>query len=160
MRWLAPRFSFFFLTFHYGKVQAHTNAMVRLISPHIIGPQHQWLWTCSQTRFLRDEGSQTFSVRRQLVNILASAGHMVSITTVNSATGVKKQPQRYRNKRLWLHSNRTLFTNQEVVWIWPAPLVSWGLSGGSVVKNPPANAGEAGLIGSGRSPAEGNGNPL
>ena len=33
--------------------------------------------------------------------------------------------------------------------------------GGSVVKNPPANAGNTGLIpGSGRSPREGNGNPL
>ena len=33
--------------------------------------------------------------------------------------------------------------------------------GGSVVKNPPANAGELGLIfGLGRSPGEGNGNPL
>ena len=36
--------------------------------------------------------------------------------------------------------------------------------GGSVVKNPPANAGEAGdevlIPGSGRSPGEGNGNPL
>ena len=33
--------------------------------------------------------------------------------------------------------------------------------GGSVVNNPPANAGDAGLIpGSGRSPGEGNGNPL
>ena len=33
--------------------------------------------------------------------------------------------------------------------------------GGSVVKNPPANAGDAGLIlGSGRSPGEGNGSPL
>ena len=33
--------------------------------------------------------------------------------------------------------------------------------GGSVVKNPPANAGDAGLIpGSGRCPGEGNGNPL
>ena len=33
--------------------------------------------------------------------------------------------------------------------------------GVSVVKNPPANAGDAGLIpGSGRSPGEGNGNPL
>ena len=33
--------------------------------------------------------------------------------------------------------------------------------GDSVVKNPPANAREAGLIpGSGRSPGEGNGNPL
>ena len=39
-----------------------------------------------------------------------------------------------------------------------------GFPGGSVVKNPPANAGDSGLIpsrkGSGRSPGEGNGNPL
>ena len=33
--------------------------------------------------------------------------------------------------------------------------------GGSAVKNPPANAGDSGLIpGTGRSPGEGNGNPL
>jgi len=33
--------------------------------------------------------------------------------------------------------------------------------GGSVVKNPPANAGNVGSIsGSGKSPGEGNGNPL
>ena len=36
-----------------------------------------------------------------------------------------------------------------------------GLPGGSVVKNPPGNAGDAGSIpGSGRLPGEGNGNPL
>ena len=36
-----------------------------------------------------------------------------------------------------------------------------GFSDGSVVKNPPANVGDVGLIpGSGRSPGEGNGNPL
>ena len=36
-----------------------------------------------------------------------------------------------------------------------------GFPGGSVLKNPPANAGDAGVIsGSGRSPGEGNGNPL
>ena len=36
-----------------------------------------------------------------------------------------------------------------------------GFPGGSVVKNPPASAGEAGSNpGSGRSPGEGNGNPL
>ena len=36
-----------------------------------------------------------------------------------------------------------------------------GFPGGSVVKNPPANARDAGLIPrSGRSPGEGNGNPL
>ena len=36
-----------------------------------------------------------------------------------------------------------------------------GFLGGSAVKNPPANAGDAGSIpGLGRSPGEGNGNPL
>ena len=36
-----------------------------------------------------------------------------------------------------------------------------GFPGGSVVKNPPANAGDTGLIRQlGRSPGEGNGNPL
>ena len=36
-----------------------------------------------------------------------------------------------------------------------------GFPGGSEVKNPPVNAGDAGLIPqSGRSPGEGNGNPL
>ena len=36
-----------------------------------------------------------------------------------------------------------------------------GFPGGSVLKNPPANAGDVGLIpGSGRSPGEGNGNPF
>ena len=36
-----------------------------------------------------------------------------------------------------------------------------GFPGGSVVKNPPANAGDAGLIpGLGRSPGGGHGNPL
>ena len=39
-----------------------------------------------------------------------------------------------------------------------------GFPGGSVVKNPPANAGDVGDKGlipeSGRSPGEGNGNPL
>ena len=36
-----------------------------------------------------------------------------------------------------------------------------GFHGGSAVKNPPANAGDAGSIPrSGRSPGEGNGNPL
>ena len=40
-------------------------------------------------------------------------------------------------------------------------IVYLGFPGGSVVKNPPASAGDAGLIpGSGRCPGEGNGNPL
>ena len=41
------------------------------------------------------------------------------------------------------------------------PISLRGFCGGSVVKNPPASAGEAGSIpGSGRSPGEGNGNLL
>ena len=40
-------------------------------------------------------------------------------------------------------------------------LLYMGFLGDSVVKNPPANTGDAGLIpGLGRSPGEGNGNPL
>ena len=38
---------------------------------------------------------------------------------------------------------------------------SAGFPGGSVIKNPPANAGERGsILGSGRSPGEKNGNPV
>ena len=37
----------------------------------------------------------------------------------------------------------------------------WGFPGGSTIKNPPANAGDVGSVpGSGKSPGEGNGNPL
>ena len=40
-------------------------------------------------------------------------------------------------------------------------LLQQGFQGGSVVKNPPANAGDKGLIpGLGRFPGEENGNPL
>ena len=40
-------------------------------------------------------------------------------------------------------------------------IVSWGFPGGSMVKNPPAYAGDADSIsGSGRCPGEGNGTPL
>ena len=49
--------------------------------------------------------------------------------------------------------------------LWLLPRWGWGFPGGAVVKNPPANAGDArdwvGTIpGWGRSPVEGNGNPL
>ena len=44
---------------------------------------------------------------------------------------------------------------------WVVPKIFGGFPGGSVVKNPAANVGQANLIpGSGRSPEEGNGNPL
>ena len=47
---------------------------------------------------------------------------------------------------------------------WLLLFLQMGFPGGSVVKNPPANAGDAGdtgsIPGSGRSPREGNGNPL
>ena len=42
-----------------------------------------------------------------------------------------------------------------------SPLAEVGFCSGSAVKNLPANVGDAGLIpGSGRSPGEGNDNPL
>ena len=43
-------------------------------------------------------------------------------------------------------------------------VLGWGFPGGSVVKNPPTNAGDTGDVdsipGLGRSPGEGNGNPV
>ena len=45
-------------------------------------------------------------------------------------------------------------------WTWGGSSSGGGFPGGSVVKNPPANAGDVGsILGSGRSPG-GNGNPL
>ena len=48
--------------------------------------------------------------------------------------------------------------------VWHISVLHWGFPGGSVGKNPPANAGDAGdegsIRGSGRSPGGGNGNPL
>ena len=45
--------------------------------------------------------------------------------------------------------------------IWKSSVICMIFTSGSVVKNPPANAGDAGLIpGSGRTPGEGNGTPL
>ena len=42
-----------------------------------------------------------------------------------------------------------------------APRIEWGFLGGSAVKILPVNVGDLSLIpGSGRSPGEGNGNPL
>ena len=42
-----------------------------------------------------------------------------------------------------------------------SPTRDWGFPGGSVVKNLPANSGDASLISEwGRSPGEGNGNPV
>ena len=47
------------------------------------------------------------------------------------------------------------------IFIYQWPGILQGFTGGEVVKNPPANAGDVGLIpGSGRSPGERNGNPL
>ena len=49
----------------------------------------------------------------------------------------------------------------QVCWICPFPPGTMGFPGGSVVKNLPANAGDAGSMPeSGRSPEEGNDNPL
>ena len=50
----------------------------------------------------------------------------------------------------------------KIVWsLWKTVWHDRGFPGGSVVKNPPANAGDAGSVpGLGRSPGEGNGNPL
>ena len=56
--------------------------------------------------------------------------------------------------KLWVGSWKERF-------LWSVTSTNWDVLGGSVVKNPPANAGDASLIpGSGRHPGGGNGNPL
>ena len=64
--------------------------------------------------------------------------------------------------RLWGGSTVcTRMTRRLCFWIYKRVMKFVGFSGGSVVKNPPANAGDSGSIpGSGRSPGEGHGNPL
>ena len=57
------------------------------------------------------------------------------------------------------------FSQRRLVWSlttnFSSTILSVVFPGGAVVKNPPVNAGDAGLIpGQGRSPGEGNGNPL
>ena len=48
-----------------------------------------------------------------------------------------------------------------VLLIFEELILNTGFSGSSVLKNPPANTGDSGSIpGSGRSPGEGNDNPL
>ena len=76
-------------------------------------------------------------------------------------------------KYLALENKMTLFSRFSVLWVSKdfrelranfdliIDSSSMSFSGGSVVKNPLVNAGDMGLIpSSGRSPGEGNGNPL
>ncbi|CAN0531103.1 unnamed protein product [Rangifer tarandus platyrhynchus] len=56
-----------------------------------------------------------------------------------------------------VHTDVLIYTYVKYTYIY----LCEGFPGGLVVKNLPANAGDTGLIpGSGRSPGEGNGNPL
>ena len=62
------------------------------------------------------------------------------------------------HKTMWI-SPRNWINEMEL--IWTDLKESKGVPGGSVVKNPPANAGDVGLIpGSGKFSGEGNDNPL
>ena len=79
-------------------------------------------------------------------------------------TWIKTQISVSRDRvQLWTISTTVTIKTQlisvkEVLAYW---LNYEGFPGGSVVKNPPANAGDMGLIpGPGRSPTEENGNPL
>ena len=61
---------------------------------------------------------------------------------------------------LWEESRRKCILSTIYIYINSAANL-WGFPGGSMVKNPPASAGDAGLIlGLGRSPGGGNGNPF
>ena len=56
---------------------------------------------------------------------------------------------------------KVVFSGSSPLFLGKEYLVFRGFPGGSVVKNPPTNEGDAGFIpGSGRSPGGGNGNPF
>ena len=72
----------------------------------------------------------------------------LSLPTPSALAILTSMPQ------LWCPEMSTFTIQSDLLW-------NWGFPGDSVIKNPPANAGDARLIpGSGRSPGEGNGNPL
>ena len=57
--------------------------------------------------------------------------------------------------------SKTITGPAKAIVLWGVPMLDCVCVDGSMVKNPPANAGDMGLIpGWGRSPGEGNGNPL
>ena len=64
-------------------------------------------------------------------------------------------------KKVSFHSNPKERQCQRMQWLETKKKFVRGFLGGSVIKNPPVNRGDAGAIpGSGRSPGAGNGNPL
>ena len=96
-------------------------------------------------------------------------GRRSSVTTV-AASGLHTLPSwslifwefTYQYTRLWqincIHPYRGLSLGLKEL---GSSICSDGLPGGSVVKNPSANAGDAGsILGLGRSPGKGNGDPL
>ena len=59
------------------------------------------------------------------------------------------------------HTHISIYVHVYIHFYMCLPYIHMGFPGKSVVKNPPANVGDVGLIpGLGRSPGEGNGNPL
>ena len=71
-----------------------------------------------------------------------------------------KQIPKERNVSRVAHPKKASVDLTDTTWREGMALVKWGFPGGSVVKKPPVNAGDGGSAGSGRSPGEGNGNPL
>ena len=66
---------------------------------------------------------------------------------------------KWKNTYFWGEIKESIFQN--IQGSYKAVKESWGFPGGLAVKNPPAYTGDAVSIpGSGRSPGEGNGNPL
>ena len=95
-----------------------------------------------------------------MLGLSASRGCPHSFAQVTHAPS-SKPAMVYRFLLISLHSKLLLCHFQEILWLHWAyvnnPQLPWWLSG----KNSPPNARDTGLIpGSGRSPAEGNGNPV
>ena len=114
-----------------------------------------------------NEYSGLIVFRTDWLDLLAVQGTLKSLLQHHSLIASILQC-RERSKiilsRLMLKSLSPMFSSRNFIvsgLTLKSPVYSWGFPGASVVKNLPANAGDSGsVLGLGRSPGEGNSNPL
>lgn len=89
---------------------------IKSISPSLYLPTY-WEWRGRDTMsVILEEGLANFFFKGQKVHALGSAGHVVYVATIQFCLYTRKQLANMSNKWLWLHSNKTLFMENEI-WI-------------------------------------------
>ena len=124
-------------------------------------------WSFSFSISPSSEYSGLIVFRADWLDLLAVQGTLKSLLQHHSLTASILQ-RREKSKiilfRLMLKSLSPVFSSRNFIvsgLTLKSLIYSWGFPGASVVKNMPANAGDSGsVLGLGRSPGEGNSNPL